>query len=350
MWARTAEAAHEQLTSLMKAPSPPGRKHAVVKALAGANHRLFDVAHLERAVAELDARSGDSKDSLQRAYAALRCAGPWRPLAPAPAASCLDQLRDWFPNFNPVIEWIDAQMALSRLGSSRVAHFPPILLLGDAGVGKTALASQLAATLGTGFEEIALPGTSAGFTISGMSSGWAGGKAGRIFQTLAWGGTANPIVLLDEIDKAGGDYRFDVGNSLLPLLERHSASRFIDEFIELPIDASRILWIATANDLASISRPLLSRMQVFHVSAPDPEQGRRIARSVYASMRASSDWGHRFPAELADEVADLLSNAPPRAQRQALIHAIGQAARRGSNILHLGDLHVALRPARRIGF
>ena len=350
LWAKAAEAAHEQLTSLIKAPSPPGRVHGRVKALAAANHRLFDMTDLEYAVRELEAQTGESKDSLQKAYTALRCVGPWRPLAPAPAASCLDQLRDCFPNFNPVIGWIDAQMALSRLGTLRAAHFPPILLVGDPGVGKTAFASQLAGAIGTGFEEISLPGASASFTICGMSSGWAGGKAGRIFQSLAWGGTANPIVLLDEIDKAGGDHRFDVGNSLLPLLERHSAIRFIDEFIELPIDASRILWIATANDLESISRPLLSRMQVFHISAPDAQQGRRIARSVYTSMRASSDWGHRFPAELTDEVADLLSGMPPRAQRQALIHAIGQAARRGSSHLHPGDLHVAIRPARRIGF
>lgn len=350
LWASTAAGAHHRLMTAMREPSPPGHPRFTASRLAKVSHRLFDMANLERAVHELDARTGDSKDSLQRAYGTLRCLGPWRPLAPAPSALNFDELRYAFGNFSKVIDFIEEQMMLSSLGTSQVAWAPPILLAGDPGVGKTALAARLAAVIGTTFEEISLAGTTASFTISGMSSGWAGGKAGRIFQSLAWNGFANPIVLLDEIDKAGGDHRFDVGNSLLSLLERHSASRFIDEFIELPVDASRILWVGTCNDLDTISRPLLSRMQVFHIDAPDKDQGRRIAQSVYDSLRASSDWGHRFAERLPQEVADMLATLSPRAQNQALIHAVGQAARCGRTDLHLGDFDAPVRPVRRIGF
>src|SRR5215831_17529785 len=159
IWTATAAGAHDQLMAAMKEPSPPSKPRFVRPALAAVNHRLFDVAHLERAVHELEARTGDSKDSLQRAYAALRSLGPWRPLAAAPSALNLDRLRAEFVNFIHVIDFVEAQMALSRLGSSRIAYFPPILLVGDPGIGKTAFASRLAAIIGTTFEEIALAGT-----------------------------------------------------------------------------------------------------------------------------------------------------------------------------------------------
>jgi ATP-dependent Lon protease len=320
--------------------------------LAQSRHLLFRMSDLEQASIELETRAGDARITLKSTIDALRALGPWRPLAATVSPSEISALQESFANFTEVIAFVEAQLALAGMTPSRAAYVPPILLLGDPGVGKTAFAAKLAQLMGTGFMEISMAGTTGGFVIAGLDSGWAGGKPGQVLKALAWATPSNPVILLDEVDKATSGSRFDPTNTLLGLLEAHSAARFTDEYLSFPIDASKVIWVATANEADVIPRPLLSRFRVFHIQLPDREQGRRIAHSVYKNLRASADWGCVFPELLPDGVATLLATLSPRAQRQRLLDAFGNAARDGRRFIHQGDIR-ELEPssrASRIGF
>jgi hypothetical protein len=105
---------------------------------------------------------------------------------------------------------------------------------------------------------------------------------------------ANPVMVVDEIDKARGEHAYDPLGALYSLLEHDTAHSFTDEFAEVPIDASQVIWVATANDERSIPEPILNRMNVYEVQMPDLEAARAIARRLYQSIRAAHAWGERF--------------------------------------------------------
>src|SRR5690606_26490350 len=114
------------------------------------------------------------------------------------------------------------------------------------------------------------------------------------FDTLVNGDYANPVIVVDEIDKASGDGQYDPLGALYELLESETATRFVDEFVEVPIDASGAVWLATANDPARIPEPLLSRLAVYEIEPPDAEGAARIAGNIYREIRDAHDWGRKF--------------------------------------------------------
>ena len=133
---------------------------------------------------------------------------------------------------------------------------------------------------------------------------------GKVADALINRDVANPIFVLGEIDKAGGDTRYDPLGALYTLLEPDTAGRFCDEFIDMELDASRMLWIATANDASSIPEPILSRMNVYTIEAPDRNGARAIAAAVYRDLLARHGWP--FEAEARPEVLDMLADVAPR--------------------------------------
>ncbi|MDZ7583324.1 MAG: AAA family ATPase, partial [Thiobacillus sp.] len=113
--------------------------------------------------------------------------------------------------------------------------------------------------------------------------------------------------------------------ALYGLLEPHMAKRFRDEAVTLPMDASHILWVATANDAANIPEPLMSRMTVFEIPLPSEEQTASIARCIWKNLRETSAWGPYLNAKLADAVIDRLRGESPRSMSKLLTGAAGRA-------------------------
>jgi ATP-dependent Lon protease len=137
--------------------------------------------------------------------------------------------------------------------------------------------------------------------------------------------------------------------ALYGLLERDTARAFKDEFIDIDIDASHILWVTTANDERSIPEPILNRMNVYEVPRPDHDAAIRIAATLYREIVAEHDWG--FPPEAEESVLERIGSLPPRDMRKKLMAAFGSAKLEGRNCLEERDFEVArMGRSRKIGF
>ncbi len=163
-------------------------------------------------------------------------------------------------------------------------HVTPILLLGEPGIGKTYLATKLAHALDVPMEKISAGGAQGGFQITGSHSSWTDARPGVILTALAKGDSASPVVLIDEVDKIR-DSKFPVLPVLLDLLELETAKEFEDQYFEMPIDASKVIFILTANSIAEVPASLLSRCEVFNIPRPGVMQRRRIIESLVAGLR-----------------------------------------------------------------
>lgn len=111
-----------------------------------------------------------------------------------------------------------------------------------------------------------------------------------MFETLVDGHYANPVMIVDEIDKVGGSEAYDPLGALYGLLEHDTARGFIDEFAEVPVDTSQVIWVATANDARGIPDPILNRMNVYELRELTPEEARVIAQVMYRQIRGSHHW------------------------------------------------------------
>ena len=192
----------------------------------------------------------------------------------------------------------------------------------------------------------------AGWILSGASSQWKNAKPGKVFDALVNGSYANPVIAVDEIDKAGSDAQYDPLGALYALLEHDTARAFIDEFAEVPIDAGNVIWIATANEAHAIPEPLLNRMNVYEIEPPGAAGARRIAQTIYDEIRTSHAWGRRFPDTLGDDALDVLAATPPRTMRRALLRAFGAARLDGRDAIGPRDIRADEGAAKRrpIGF
>jgi ATP-dependent Lon protease len=308
---------------------------------------IYNVADVDRA---LEGSAPSQNEPLRSLYEKMRERGGERFLVRPSSTDGFASLHAACPNFKPVIDDIRKHTALAIAGNEAV-QFMPILLLGEPGVGKTHFAKCLAQVLGTGFEFVSMSSLTAGWILSGASSQWMNAKPGKVAQSLVQGEFANPLITLDEVDKAGGDARYDPMGALYTLLEHDTALHFKDEFIEVAVNASHILWVATANDESAIPEPILNRMNVYNVERPDQDGAMRIARTLYSEILAVHNWG--FAPELSDEeVLEKLADIPPRDMRKLLLDAFGNAKMDGRDYLLLKDLNLerlAKRKAK-IGF
>jgi len=308
---------------------------------------VYDTAAVEKALQELPQSSNEALRALYEKM--LRLGGQRFAVKPS-GLPHMQALFEELPNFAEVLEHIRRQLALC-VDSDDDVELPPILLLGGPGIGKTHFARRVSQLLGTGYGFVPMSSLTAGWVLSGASSQWKNSKPGKVFETFLNGEYANPVLVVDELDKASADGQYDPLGALYELLEMQTAMRFIDEFAEVPIDASGAVWFATANEAARIPEPLLNRMNVYEIEPPDAEGSARIAKSLYREIREAHDWGRRFPELPADGVVERLALLTPREMRRAVQAAFGNAKVDGRDELKPEDVD-ALRGNRkaRIGF
>ncbi len=246
-------------------------------------------------------------------------------------------LYDELPNFVDVLDDVRRQLALCH-DSGDALEIAPMLLLGPPGIGKTHFAREVAQLLGTGLGFVSMSSLTAGWVLSGASSQWKGARAGKVFETIVDGAYANPVMVVDEIDKARAEHAYDPLGALYSLLEPDTAGDFTDEFAEVPIDASQMIWVATANDERGIPDPILNRMNVYEVQPPDADAARAIALRLYRRLRAQHDWGSRFDEAPTEAVLDRLAALAPREMRRAWMTGFGNARLAGRGAIDVADL------------
>ena len=308
---------------------------------------VYDVPTVEKALHEL---SPSANEALRAVYEKMLRLGGQRFTVKPSTLPEMDALFDELPNFTEALEDIRKHLALC-IDSNDSVELPPMLLLGEPGIGKTHFARKVAQLLGTGFGFVPMSSLTAGWVLSGASSQWKNAKPGKVFDTFLNGDYANPVIVVDELDKVSSEGQYDPMGALYELLEIQTAMRFVDEFVELPIDASGAVWLATANDAARIPEPLLNRLTVYEVEAPDPDGSARIAESIYGEIREAHDWGRKFPETLSASAIEKLASLPPREMRRAIQSAFGNAKIAGRSEVSADDI-VDSRNARksRIGF
>lgn len=309
------------------------------------SREIYRVQDVDRAMED---NSAGRNEALSSFYERMRKLGGTRFVVKPSRTDTLDPLYERCPNFWQVINDLKKSMALAVSGNEPVS-FAPMLLLGEPGIGKTHFARALAEQLGTGYQFVSMSSLTAGWILSGASSQWNHAKPGKVASTLVAGEVANPVMVLDEVDKAGGDSRYDPMGALYELFEQDTARRFRDEFVDVEMDASHILWVTTANDERGIPEPILNRMNVYSVPRPDADESFAIACRLYREIVAAHDWG--FPLEPDAEVMGRLAQLPPREQRRALMGAFGNAKLEGRDALEADDFDAYRSSAKRkIGF
>lgn len=223
--------------------------------------------------------------------------------------SIFEQLNKDFPNFKEVTEFYQGSFFLNSHRKNEYRAPSVILLLGDPGIGKTHYAKNMAKLLNTTMHFLDASSISAGWVLSGINGTWQDADAGKIFQAIHKSKSISPIFVLDELDKMTVDQKYSISSVLHQLFERKNAESFYDEFLELDFDASKIIYILTANSTKNIPDSLFSRLQVFDIKKPDEDQMRNIIQIIYQEILGDSTL---FTKELVKEEVDKLVHLSPR--------------------------------------
>ena len=255
-------------------------------------------------------------------------------LIPPPTPAAVDRLGDKYPHMKGTLRIVRDFLDISHLAQGP-ASLPPILLAGPPGSGKTAFAIDLAKVLGVPSRLVNSASLTHSFVLGGIDAVWGSAKEGMILNVLLEG-VGNPVMVLDEIDKtgrslSGSSNSPSIEDFLLNVLEPVTARKFADEFLSAshPVDASKVQWVFTANDLTGLSKPLLSRLMVVPVREPTPEELREvIIPSLYRDILEENNLVGKIPEVLTEEAIQTLSGSP-RAARKQILRLLAGYARTG---------------------
>lgn len=283
-------------------------------------HTVFDRADIRRAADEAQHGERDRRTQYKRWIEKMARNDGRRLVSDIPEG--LESLVEQFPNFAEAARVIEALVAVHR-------HCPTqrqsdgMLLVGPPGVGKTYFVEAFASMASVDFGPVSLGSAQGAFELTGTSQHWSNASPGKVWQLLAEGHYANSVLLLDEIDKTSGDDRYRASSALLDLLESRTAQRFVDQALDIEMDASMLWKIATANTLDTISTPVLSRLHVIEIAPPSDAQLRLIYLAQWRELVA--DLGR--PPELSRAVVrELVAHRqPPRVTHRLLRIGLGRA-------------------------
>lgn len=277
----------------------------------------------------------------------LIAAGPYRTLAASKsdlddkeALDTLASLHLSHPHFSEVIDFIRQHLVLASR-STKTLGLPPILLNGEPGVGKTHFAFELARVLEVGSRRVALDTPVTAATLMGSDRRWGNSQYGLLFELVCLGKHANPIVVLDEIDKADSRRDWNPIAPLHSLLEPGTAVKTRDVSVDFEFDASLVTWIATSNDSRRLSPAIRSRFAEFTIHRPD------AAGAIGSAMDVIARTFHSYGIEGVDppdrSLAVALAHLTPREITQVLKQTVANAIAKGNSTITPDDLPPSVR-------
>ncbi len=219
--------------------------------------------------------------------------------------------------------------SLAVLELNPASHAPILCLVGPPGVGKTSLGQSIARAMGRKFERLSLGGLHDEGELRGHRRTYIGAMPGRIIQGVRRAGVTNPILMLDEIDKLGRDFRGDPSAALMEILDPAQNREFRDNYLNLPYDLSGVFFITTANTLEGISRPLLDRMEVLELSGYSDQEKQAIARRYLIPRQRAEAGLSEAQLDISDPALEVMIRRYTReAGVRELERVIGRLARK----------------------
>lgn len=275
--------------------------------------------------------SSSSESTVERGYIETVLELPWNRMSVDNkdldhAAQVLD---DDHYGLKDVKERILEFLAVRNLTSK--GESPIICLVGPPGTGKTSIARSIASALEKKYVRISLGGVRDEAEIRGHRKTYIGAMPGRIVNGLRQAGVSNPLMLLDEIDKVSSDYKGDTSAALLEVLDSEQNCRFRDHYIEMPVDLSEVLFIATANEVSGIPKPLLDRMELIEVSSYTENEKFHIAKEHLVEKQKSKNGIKKEQLTITDgALKDIIRLYTREAGVRSLERTIGKLCRKAA--------------------
>lgn len=275
--------------------------------------------------------SNSSESTVERGYIETVLELPWNKMSVDNkdldhAAQVLD---DDHYGLKDVKERILEFLAVRNLTSK--GESPIICLVGPPGTGKTSIARSIASALEKKYVRISLGGVRDEAEIRGHRKTYIGAMPGRIVNGLRQAGVSNPLMLLDEIDKVSSDYKGDTSAALLEVLDSEQNCKFRDHYIEMPVDLSEVLFIATANEVSGIPKPLLDRMELIEVSSYTENEKFHIAKEHLVEKQKSKNGIKKEQLTITDSaLKDIIRLYTREAGVRSLERTIGKLCRKAA--------------------
>lgn len=228
-----------------------------------------------------------------------------------------------------MLEFLSVRVLTKDKGES-----PIVCLVGPPGTGKTSIARSIAEALNKKYVRICLGGVTDESEIRGHRKTYVGAMPGRIATAIRQANTANPLILLDEIDKLGQSIHGDPAAAMLEVLDSEQNSKFRDNYLEVPLDLSKVMFIATANDLSTVPRPLLDRMEIVEVSSYTDNEKFHIAKEHLIQKELEQNGLKRSQLTISDEAINkIIKYYTKEAGVRSLDRTIAKICRKAAKII-----------------